>query len=280
MQTPVSQAIPGSAQMGTPAESVGSVWAPDAASVSRAPARDDWPGNGFGRVLEEPQSQRSPRASLAEHALGGRYPCRLSSGATGQGAALGAAGCADAEVTLEVGVSKEAGDVRLAAQQDGMARVKEEASPVGEQEAPATSGNSEEESLLGKAAREDQQSADGKQIQQPVETLAARAASAADGHSHGGSSAASSPCNSQRAYADAKGHAMFTPVPLVDRLPAAGCRLRLEQLPCPSPLPASCPATPAGQRRQPLPDEGTPVLFDRPASAGVKSLRCLIAATM
>ena len=226
----------------------------------------------LGECWKNPSHSAAPRASLAEHTLGGRHPCRLSSGDTEQLAALGAAGCADAEVTLEVGVSKAAAtDVCLAAEQDGMVRVEKEATPVGEQEAPARIGNSEQGSVLGEAPREGQQSADGKRIQQPGKPLGA--ASAAGGHSHEDSSAGSSPCNSQRAYADVGSHAMFTPVPLVDRLPPAGCRLRLEQLPCPLPLPASCPATPVGQRRRSTPEEATPVLFDRPASAGVKSLR-------
>ncbi|CAL5223204.1 g5679 [Coccomyxa viridis] len=276
MQTPMSQMMPCPAQMGTPAESVGSVWVPDAVSVSRAPVRDNWPSNGFGRVLEEPQTQRSPRASLAEHALGSRHPCRLSSGNEAQDAALGSAGCADADVTLEVVASKEAAaDACLAAAQDGNMRVANEASSAGEQRIPAKLGSPRQQEVQHAAAHEDQQSVESKHLQQPREPLDVRAAFAAGGRgSQGDSSAESSPCSSQQAYADAGSNAMFTPVPLVDRLPV-GTRssLRLEQLPCPSPLPASCPATPAGQRRQPLPEESTPVLFGRPASAGVGSAR-------
>ena len=276
MQTPMSQMMPCPAQMGTPAESVGSVWVPDAVSVSRAPVRDDWPSNGFGRVLEEPQTQRSPRASLAEHTLGSRHPCRLSSGNAAQDAALGSAGCADADVTLEVVASKEAAaDACLAAAQDGNIRVANKASSAGEQRIPAKLGSPRQQEVQHAAAHEDQQSVESKHLQQPREPLDVRAAFAAGGRgSKGDSSAGSSPCSSQQAYADAGSNAMFTPVPLVDRLPVgARSSLRLEQLPCPSPLPASCPATPAGQRRSALPEESTPVLFGRPASAGACSAR-------
>lgn len=85
-----------------------------------------------------------------------------------------------------------------------------------------------------------------------------------------------SPCSSQLACADVDSSgAMFTPVPLVDRMRKAvvAYPLRLPRLPSPAPLPASCPATPAGQRRQPAPEEATPPLFGRPVSAGVGSTR-------
>ena len=275
MQTPTSQLMPYSAQMGTPAESVGSVWVPDAVSVSRAPVRDDWPSNGFGRVLDEPQKQRSPRASLAEHTLGSRHPCRLSSGNAAQDAPLGSAGCADADVTLEVVASREAAaDACLALERDGNIRAAKEASSAREQQTPAKPGSSQQQDLQDTASREDQQSVENKHMPRPIGPLDVRAASVAGGGSQEASSAGSSPCSSQQTYADAGSNAMFTPVPLVDRLPVgARSSLRLEQLPCPSPLPASCPATPAGQRRQAMPDESTPVLFGRPASAGAGSAR-------
>ena len=50
--TPASRLMPSASQT-TPAESVGSAWAPDAASALRRPAADGWPSNGFGRVLDE-----------------------------------------------------------------------------------------------------------------------------------------------------------------------------------------------------------------------------------
>ena len=58
-QTPVSQTMPHMDQA-TPAESVGSVWAPDAVSVTRPPARGNWPSNGFGRVLPEGKHLQCP----------------------------------------------------------------------------------------------------------------------------------------------------------------------------------------------------------------------------
>lgn len=58
-QSPESQMMP-QANQATPAESVGSVWAPDAVSVSRPPARGDWPSNGFGRVLSEGKHLQCP----------------------------------------------------------------------------------------------------------------------------------------------------------------------------------------------------------------------------
>ncbi len=276
MQTPMSQMMPYPAQMGTTAESVGSVWVPDAISVSRPPVRDDWPTKGFGRVLEEAQLQRSPRASLAEHVQGSRHPCRLSSGNAAQDAVLGSAGCADADVTLEVVPSKEAAaDACLAPEQDGNMRVAKEASLAREQWTPVRLGNSQQQEVPDDAASDGHPSVESKHTQRPVEPSDVRAGTAAGGGgSHEDSSAESSPCSSQQAFADAGSNAMFTPVPLVDRLPVgARSGLRLEQLPCPSPLPASCPATPAGQRRQPAPEESTPVLFGRPASAGVGSAR-------
>ena len=134
-------------------------------------------------------------------------------------------------------------------------------------------GSAQQQEAMDGDLGEGQQTVLGKPAQLPLEPRELQAASAAGGQLEEGDSAGSPPYSSQLAYADAGANAMFTPVPLVDRLPAAGCRLRLEQLPCPSPLPASCPATPAGQRGQPAPEETTPVLFCRPASAGVHSVR-------
>ena len=271
MQTPTSQMMPCPGQGGTPAESVGSVWAPDAASVAKAPWRGDWPSNGFGRVLEMPQKQGVPSASLAERPLCSTRQC--SSPAlehTALVVAVSSAGCADADVRLEVVVSKEAAaDVCLANEQDG----RKERSSAGEQQAPANLGDCQQQEVLA-LLMDSRQSTDSQQMHRPVQSSEVRVSSAAGGYLQEDSSAASSPCSSQLAYADAGSNALFTPVPLVDRLPVVTrSSLRLEQLPCPSPLPASCPATPAGQRRQPAPEEGTPVLFGRPASAGVSSVR-------
>ena len=88
------------------------------------------------------------------------------------------------------------------------------------------------------------------------------------------SSAASSPGSSQLAYADAASNAMFTPVPLVDRLPKAGNSVSLQKLPSPALLPASCPATPAAQHGSAASgsqEAGTPPFPGRPMSAGVQS---------
>ena len=245
------------------------MWVPDAISVSRPPVRDDWPTKGFGRVLEEAQLQAQSQSQ----------PCRACAGQQDIHAGCrqgmqrrmlrwGSAGCADADVTLEVVPSKEAAaDACLAPEQDGNMRVAKEASLAREQWTPVRLGNSQQQEVPDDAASDGHPSVESKHTQRPVEPSDVRAGTAAGGGgSHEDSSAESSPCSSQQAFADAGSNAMFTPVPLVDRLPVgARSGLRLEQLPCPSPLPASCPATPAGQRRQPAPEESTPVLFGRPS---------------
>lgn len=273
MQTPTSQMMPCPGQGGTPVESVGSVWVPDAVSVSKAPVRDNWPSNGFGRVLEMPPTQGIPSASQAEYTLCSTPQCALPSlELTAQVVAPGSGGCADADVTLEVVMSKEAAaDAGLADKQD---RTTKDGSSAGAQQSPARLGDHQRQEVLEAEATNGHRPTDSEHTQRPVEPTEVRACSAAGGCLQEDSSAASSPCSSQLAYADAQSNNLFTPVPLVDRLPV-GVRssLKLEQLPCPSPLPASCPATPAGQRRQQAPEEGTPVLFGRPASAGVSSVR-------
>lgn len=117
---------------------------------------------------------------------------------------------------------------------------------------------------------------DEKCLQPAAGTAGVEAAAAAGSDPVGmkcDSSAASSPGSSQLAYADAASNAMFTPVPLVDRLPKAGKSVSLQQLPSPALLPASCPATPGAQHGSAasgLQEAGTPPFPGRPMSAGVQ----------
>ena len=117
---------------------------------------------------------------------------------------------------------------------------------------------------------------DDKRLQPAAGTAGVEAAAAACGDPVGmrcDSSAASSPGSSQLAYADAPSNAVFTPVPLVDRLPKAGNSVSLQQLPSPALLPASCPATPGAQHGSAASgsqEAGTPPFPGRPMSAGVQ----------
>jgi len=319
MQTPVSQVMAPAAPA-TPAESVGSVWAPDAVSVSKAPARKDWPSNGFGRVLEEPcteqkaclaedtphskqpgsgfgslleQPHTEPTAGLAEDTPCSKQPsnrvlevsgtrgspsacdaedtpcsglqCGASADDNAHDAAASPGGPADPDEYCDSLASKKA-----ALEQDESVRLQQEGSSAREQYQNAKPASSQPRLPSDRGHLETLQSAGESPMQLPTERIDFGAASAAGGAWQEDSSAGFSPCSSQLAYANVASNAIL---PLADRLPKAGPSLRLEQLPFPALLPASCPATPAGQRWQPAPEEVTPTLFGRPASAGVQSAR-------
>ncbi len=319
MQTSVSQMMTPAAHA-TPAESVGSVWAPDGVSVSKAPARKDWPSNGFGRVLKEPRAEQkaclaedtpqskqpgsgfgslleqphteqsagfaedipcskqpsnrvqevsgtwgSQSACNAEDTPCSRLQCRASADDKAHDAAASPGGPADTHEDSNSLARKEA-----ALEQDQSVRLQQEGSSAQEQYQDAKPASSQPRLPSGKGHLETLQSAGESLMQLPVERMDSRAAFAAGGALQEDSLAGFIPCSSQLACADVASDAML---PLVDRLPKAGPSLRLEQLPCPALLPASCPATPAGQRWQPAPEEVTPTLFGRPASAGVQSAR-------